>query len=32
MSKEKVFVIDGPNVHYVVNPTTEEGREDARVF
>ena len=32
MSKEKVFVIDGPNVHYVVNPNTEEGREDARVF
>ena len=24
MSKEKVFVIDGPNVHYVVNPNTEE--------
>ena len=32
MSKEKVFVIDWPNVHYVVNPNTEEGREDARVF
>lgn len=32
MSKEKVFVIDGPNVHYVVTPNTEEGREDARVF
>ena len=32
MSKEKAFVIDGPNVHYVVNPNTEEGREDARVF